>query len=296
VTRQALTDMGIKQAIILGGTNAISAATASELQQITGNAPLRWAGVNRYATATDVATQALAKFGFDKTGVLLAGTAGTEDFPDALAGAPLGGKNKTPILLTAPTTLSDATNDYLEAHSADVAKITAVGGTAAVTDAVLAAAKSAATPKPGTESIDVTPREEAFLPNATSSTREYTASGSTAAVDIVLVACDNVTDSTFANSNANNVADGTSAASSDTKDKAATTAKISSVNGTATSPLAANDDYADNVAPTAAGTVKFVISGPSSGTTCVVPVVFNDANNDNALNTDTKASAAATET
>jgi putative cell wall-binding protein len=285
-TKQALTDLGIKQTIILGGTGVVSASVATQLETITGNAPQRIAGADRYATAAEAAKRALADFAFDKTKVMLAGTArdasgADDDFPDALAAGPLGGKTKTPILLSDPNTLSSATQTYLKDHNADVATITAVGGTSALSDDVVSAAKTAATPL-GTQSITVTPADESFMTNSTQSSRTYTASGITGSVDIVLVSCDNVTGTSFANTNANTVADGTSGASSATApDKADTPAAITQTNGSPASPPAGTD-YAKDVAATD-GKVTFVVSG-SATVTCVVPVVFVDSTDDDALN------------
>lgn len=278
-TRTALTDLGIKQTIILGGTSAVSATVASELHQITGNSPTRLAGNDRFATATAIATSELTDFGFAKTGVLLANGI---DFADALAGGPLGGKDKQPILLTEPTTLSRPTRTYLADHEADIATIRALGGTAAVSDPTLAAAKSAAqgdtSPPAG---ITVEPSDQAFQPNNGSGTRTYTASGVTGQVDIALVLCDSVEGGTFDNSNKNSIADG-GASGGAAPDQASTPASISQVNGAPN--LGSNNDYADD-ASASDGKVTFVVSGPNSGTTCVVPVVFADANSDDALNT-----------
>jgi putative cell wall-binding protein len=279
-TKSALTDLGITQTIILGGTAAVSDAVATALQQITGNAPTRLAGSDRYATATAVATSELADFAFAKTGVVLANGV---NFADALAGGPFAGKTKSPILLTNPTALSDATKTYLNGHSTDLTSITALGGTAAITDATLADAVAAAKGQAGPNGdINVTPQDTAFQPNDGSGTRTYTATGLTAQVDIALLPCSNVSAGSFKNADADNVADGSGEAGN-APDKASSTAKISSVNGAPN--LDSNSAYANNASP-ASGTVTFVVGGPSSGTACVVPVVFVDADSNNALNTD----------
>lgn len=287
-TKKALTDLGIQQTIILGGTSAVSAAVATQLQEITGNAPTRLAGTDRFGTAATIATAELSDFAFDKTKVLLANGI---NFADALAGGALGGKQKTPILLTEAGTLSAATGAYLKDHSADIATITALGGTVAVSDATLAAAKAAAQPKAGTEAITVTPADTAFEPNDGSGTRTYTATGLTGQVDIALLQCQTVQDGKFANTNGNSIVDG-SAAGGSAPDKANTPASIQTVNGAPN--IGSSDDYADDASPSD-GTVTFVVAGPSGSTACVVPVVFIDANSDDALNGDAATSATPTE-
>jgi putative cell wall-binding protein len=283
-TKTALQELGITQTVILGGTAAVSAAVASDLQTITGNAPTRLAGADRYATASAIATSELATFGFSAAGVVLANGV---KFADALAGGPLAGKTKTPILLTDPATLSAATKSYLNSHSDTVATITGLGGTTALSDATLAAAKTAAAgDQTGrkNETIVVAPQDKAVLVNDGQATRTYTASGLTSQVDIVLVDCSKVsTDSAgntvLANTNANGTADGT-AASGTGVDMASTNASISSVNG-APPVGATNDDYADKASP-ADGKVTFIVKSTTT-VACVVPVVFNDADNTNSL-------------
>jgi putative cell wall-binding protein len=289
-TRDALTDLAIKQVIILGGTSAVSAAVQSDLETVTGNPAQRVAGNDRFATAALIADESLKPgYGFNGKAVLLANGLG---FADALAAGPLGGVRKSPVLLTAPTALSAPTKNWLEGNSAVVETVTAIGGTSAVTDATLAAAETAGQqpPKAGAnETITITPRGSADLANGSS--RDYTATGLTAPVDIVLLDCNDVTtqsgNTVFANANANTTADRT--AESGTTDKAAVAnVRISAIGGTprADEPVVTNNDYANAVAPTS-GSVTFTVSGPSSSSTavpCVIPVVFVDANADNALN------------
>jgi hypothetical protein len=74
--------------------------------------------------------------------------------------------------------------------------------------------------------------------------------------------------------------------------------RISSVNGTPTSEAAHRSEYANNVAP-ANGVVSFDVAGPgatdTTSITCVVPVVFQDSNGDDALNVGAGNPAAPTE-
>lgn len=137
----AIRDLQMQHIIILGGENAVSAAVATELTGL-GVTSERFAGVNRADTATKVATYALASVGFEGANVLLANGA---NFPDALAGGPLGGVRRGPILLTASAcSLASETAQWLSDHFATVSRIIALGGPAAVCDPVLQEAKSAA--------------------------------------------------------------------------------------------------------------------------------------------------------
>lgn len=69
-----------------------------------------------------------------------------DTFPDALAGAPHGGAEDAPILFTeSPTELGAATRAWLAAHADQIESIHVFGSTEAVSDAVLADARQAAT-------------------------------------------------------------------------------------------------------------------------------------------------------
>jgi putative cell wall-binding protein len=137
-TSQALKDLAIKHVIVLGGTAAVSDATKTAIDGITGGDSERLAGVNRYSTAVAVANfelGTLASLGFDGKAFLLANG---QNFPDALAGGPLGG-DPEPILLGTPTALPTETAAACDDNSDTGTKVTALGGTAAIGDAVLQA-------------------------------------------------------------------------------------------------------------------------------------------------------------
>jgi putative cell wall-binding protein len=290
-TEAAIRELNIQQVVILGGTAAVSDQVERRLEALTGADAVRIAGRDRYATAVAVARAAAERFDFGDDEVLLANGC---VFADALAGGPLGAIRSAPIVLTEAASLPVPTRGYLESESATIETITVLGGTAAVSDQVAAAAKAAAEadPRPRNETIEVTPFTSEEVANG--STREYTATGlGTTPVDIVLVPCANVTTSggetRFANANTNGIADGTAQTGSAPDLAAVADARIASVNGTARQPgdpTVGNDDYANNVAPRD-GSVTFTVAGPaasSTATVCVVPVVFVDANGDNALN------------
>lgn len=294
-TADAIDTLGIEQAIILGGTGAITADVEAEIEQLTGNDAVRLAGGNRYGTAVAVAEFAIETLAFPVESTILASGA---EFADALAGGPLGGVRQAPLLLSDPVQLPDESEAFFEEHADTIETITTLGGTAAVSTSSAASAEAAAETPPEiqtNETYRVAPAAAASQANG--SVREYTATGlGTTVVDIVIVRCSNVSttsagETKFVNTNGGTVADGTAedpTSSGETTDVANTPAFISSVDGEARQaddPLI-NNDYAGGIAPTS-GSVTFEVTGPSgsaSASSCVKPIVFEDRNTDNALN------------
>jgi putative cell wall-binding protein len=143
---------GIKQVVIVGGTDVVSSSVESTLTGM-GVAVKRIAGATRYETATALAAFEMdapaatdskdeGGLGFDTTGdeaFLATGQA----FADALAGGPLAANNEAPILLTTGSALQSATQAFLVAHKADFDSVTALGGPVAIADAVVQAANTA---------------------------------------------------------------------------------------------------------------------------------------------------------
>jgi putative cell wall-binding protein len=144
VTDQALNLLGIKQVLLLGGNQRIGDGVAQQLTA-KGIAVQRLAGANRQQTAVAIAAFELAVLGFDPTHAAL----GRGDvFADPLSGGPNAGKHLAPILLTdSPTSLGESARMALVALSTVMSTIDGFGGTQALSDGVLAAAKAAATCK-----------------------------------------------------------------------------------------------------------------------------------------------------
>ncbi len=114
-------------------------------QRLAGNDRTETAGlIARWETdgIPAVASYAgLPKLDFMADSVFLARGDG---FADALAAGPVAGMLGMPILLTAsPNSLAQGAAGYLADHHLQISKIEAIGGTAAVSDAVLAAAVQA---------------------------------------------------------------------------------------------------------------------------------------------------------
>lgn len=141
-TQTALTNLGIKSVLLLGGTAAVSANVQDQIQNM-GISVTRIAGADRTDTAAQLATQIeYSTLGWVPSHVNLARG---DDYPDALAGGPHGGVSKSAIVLTEdPNTLGSYTTTFLQDESSTVASIDVFGGPDAVSDATVAAAQQAA--------------------------------------------------------------------------------------------------------------------------------------------------------
>jgi len=129
-TSSAISSLGIKHAVILGGTAVVSDAVKSQLDTATGTASERIAGVNRYGTAAAVGDWEKANLGFPMTDVV---AATGNNFPDALAAGPLGGQIKAPIVLTASCPAE--TVAFLHKYASTIVRIWLSGGAAAFSEA-----------------------------------------------------------------------------------------------------------------------------------------------------------------
>lgn len=114
--------------VILGGTGAVSNAVRDAAQAYTSGSVTRMSGANRYETAAAIADT----YPTDLSTVYIA--SGT-DYPDALAGSALAGRNDRPMLLTNPTQLPSATRAALDRIKPG--QIVILGGTGAVSNTVL---------------------------------------------------------------------------------------------------------------------------------------------------------------
>jgi len=138
--------VGSANVTIIGGTGAVSSEVSDRIQAVNGAGTIvRLQGSTRYATATVVA-QKLA----GTSGALIVRGDGT-NFADALVASTYAGSRITslpvPILLTGGPGVADlpsATQSWLTAAAANISSVTAIGGTAAISDDALAAAARAA--------------------------------------------------------------------------------------------------------------------------------------------------------
>ena len=116
--------------VVLGGTEAVSDVTALKLQAHTAGLVRRIAGADRYETAAAISRTFVSAATPPAAALLASGTS----FADALA----AGSTGAPVLLTTPSALPDASRAELE--RLHPGSITVLGGAAAVSDAVVAAA------------------------------------------------------------------------------------------------------------------------------------------------------------
>ena len=181
-TGGALTALKIKHVIIVGGTAAISPAVQSAVETL-GITVERLAGTDRQLTATAIAAAEQGHLGFGNNAY---GLAVGNNFPDALAGGPLGGLDKAPILLTSdPNALSPDTQAFLSGLNSVVNELLVFGGQAALSDAVVTQAvgvSTCASGTPGTTTSTVgvtTPTLAATTTTAGGGTTTTTAGGGT---------------------------------------------------------------------------------------------------------------------
>jgi putative cell wall-binding protein len=144
-TTSALTNLGIENVVVVGGTAAVSDAAVAQLTS-AGYTVRRIAGVNRSATAAALGSAMINEWGFHITGVQIARG---DAFADALAGGPFAGISHEIILLSAsPSSLSAETAALLsgwdDAFGSQVVGFTVFGGTGAVSAATVQAALDAA--------------------------------------------------------------------------------------------------------------------------------------------------------
>lgn len=128
VTRDELARLQPGRIVVLGGTGAITAAVAEELQAFTAGPVDRLHGADRYETAAAVSRSAFAP----GVPAVLVATGAT--FPDALAAGPAAIKAGGPVLLTRGDVLPQATRDELARLAPSAVYL--LGGTGAVSENV----------------------------------------------------------------------------------------------------------------------------------------------------------------
>lgn len=129
-TAQALSDLGVTDVVIVGGTSAVSTAAENTLK--ASYSVTRISGTDRYDTSAKVAEEieSLSGAAFNQWAFIARG----DSFPDALSVSPYSYDEGTPILLTKPGSLPSATKTALE--SLDIEDVIIPGGTAAVSGGV----------------------------------------------------------------------------------------------------------------------------------------------------------------
>lgn len=134
-------DVDIERVVIVGGREAVGDEVGDYLADERGLTVERWDGENRAQTAAAVADEAVDRLGFDAAITLLARGDG---FADALAAADHAARHRAPLMLAEhPDLLGHGAADWFAAHCDAVETVRALGGPAAVSDAVLGTAVDA---------------------------------------------------------------------------------------------------------------------------------------------------------
>ena len=123
----------VKNVYIVGGVNAVSKNVEKAVLSTLGKkSATRFAGDNRYDTCIKINNA----FNKTLTGKYICITTG-QNFPDALAGGVYAALKKSPLMMVngqlAKPSLTTAQTSFLKARTVD--RITAIGGTGAVSDA-----------------------------------------------------------------------------------------------------------------------------------------------------------------
>lgn len=137
--RAVLHDLSPSEAIVIGGTGAVSSAVFDEVDGLADTARRVW-GLDRYATAAAVAEDGV------ETGVAapsFVAIATGANFPDALAGGALAGAENGVLLLSAPSALSSPTQAILTGSKERIEACRLLGGTGALAETVRAAVDGA---------------------------------------------------------------------------------------------------------------------------------------------------------
>lgn len=135
VTNQELRRLAPRKVIIVGSTGSVGSSVETSIRSAVPSAQLeRIAGDNRQATAQKIAER---WFPTAKRVLLVNGWS----FPDALTAASAGAEAGIPLLMTAPDRLLDEPAAFLSAHHPS--KVTLLGQTSVVADAVATAARQA---------------------------------------------------------------------------------------------------------------------------------------------------------
>ncbi len=129
-----MSNLGVTDALILGGEGVVSKSQRAALEAEFGSGHVqRLAGADRYATGV-----AVASYGVDSAGLTWNGLAFStgQNFPDALAGGVLTGKNGSVMLLTASASLPGSVRNKLVEQRDQVVDVYYLGGTGAISQSV----------------------------------------------------------------------------------------------------------------------------------------------------------------
>ncbi|MHB8125720.1 MAG: cell wall-binding repeat-containing protein [Desulfitobacteriaceae bacterium] len=126
-TLKALTQLGVRQVTLIGGTGIIMKSVEDQLVSLPNPIQVtdRLAGYDQYETNTLI----LEHLSYDSSNIYVATG---KNFPDALAGAALAAKNNQPVLLIPPTAWIPSTTNYVNDQRSAGAGFTILGGLGAI--------------------------------------------------------------------------------------------------------------------------------------------------------------------
>ncbi|MDZ4179272.1 MAG: cell wall-binding repeat-containing protein [Coriobacteriia bacterium] len=128
-TLRAISDLGIRDVLIVGGENAVETTVTVQVGA-TGASVRRISGSNRYATALALVPHS-QELGLRWSAL---GVAAGTTFPDALAGGVTQGRTRGLMLLTPPDSMNPAVESTIRARRSEIGRTTVYGGHAAVGD------------------------------------------------------------------------------------------------------------------------------------------------------------------
>jgi putative cell wall-binding protein len=131
-TVDILREMGVDEAVVLGGGVAVNDVVAAGVGALAEEVT-RIDGADRYETAANIAEWAYAEYFANFTHV---GIATGDDFADALSGGAGIGSLGGVLLLTPSTMVSTASEAAIVAHAAEIQALIAFGGPSAIADDV----------------------------------------------------------------------------------------------------------------------------------------------------------------
>lgn len=134
VVADEIARLDVREVVLLGGPNAVSAEVASQVRAL-GATVRRVAGADRFATSAAIADELRKRSGPARSGAYVARATQGKGWADALSAAPLAGRQGRPLLLADHTRLP-YTAGWLSAYDA----LTLVGGSAVLDDALLRSA------------------------------------------------------------------------------------------------------------------------------------------------------------
>ena len=145
----ALKAAGVDKVLIFGGTGAVSPAVETKLKAAGIDTAARFAGTDRADTSAQAAEFAVKNLNFTDTHVGVASGYVDGYGADALAGGPLEGKEKSPMLVTKDVNNPGASVlAYLKDHAPTLKTGHIYGGTAAVSTSAQTAMENAAKTAP----------------------------------------------------------------------------------------------------------------------------------------------------